>query len=294
MVLVAVENLNNSGDDHGDVLACPLASGAAPAGCTMIAPPGMPAQPMAVAWIPPDLIVVAARWQVVAFHLNGNMIVWSDSIPEDLPADIFALTTSGAVVAAAYHGTGLNEVRRIYAYDAGGTRLAAWELNDGTFPLGLSWTSMTQKPDEPSKFYALKPSQWALAEVDPLATQPITDGLTSSSVLHTVSALDDGIGLRVAWVGDTAAQIYFFNDPSVAGPITCMVDGAPCSFAHAVADPTSSTRYLGLCEHPGSTVRELVRLDTTQSSSEPCEVLFDGGLAPLGESWRLARLAVLQ
>ncbi len=292
MVLVAVENLNNSGDDHGDILACPLGDGEAPAGCSMIAPPGMPAQPRAVAWVPPDLIAVAARSKVVAFHLNGNLLLWSDDVPEDLPADIFVLTTSGAAVAAAYLGNALNEVRRIYAYDAGGTRVATWALNDGVFPLGLSWTGMTQQPDDPSRFYALKPGVWALADVDPLATQPITDGLEASAALHTVSALNDGTGLRVAWVGGSDNQLYLFNDPSVAGPITCTVNNTPCEFAHAAADPTSSTRYLALCDHPGSSARKLVRLDTAKPASAPCEVLYDGGLE-LGESWRLARLAVV-
>jgi len=295
-LLVAVENLGQPGGD-GDILKCPLAAGEPPPACQMLSPADLPTQPLAIAWIPAGLMAVASRTEVVAVHAATNAIAWTNDVgPGIVPVDIFALATpdqNGSLVAAAYENEGVSGIRDLLAFDGGGDPVASWTSNDAW--LGSALTGMTQQPTEPSHLYAIRPNtNVALREVDTVAGEAVGSDIISSVYLRTIYALHDGARLRVAWVsGVDDSGVHFLSEVGIpSGPIQCTFAGAPCAFAHVVPDPTSTTSYLALCDHPGSVIRQVVRLEEGSGPTDACEVLYDSA-APLGEDWRLARLAVM-
>jgi len=300
-LLISVEHFS---DAQGEYLLCPL-GGSSPLPCESHTPAGLPAQPFSIGWIPPDLLVAATWGEVYAIDRVTNALLWAqtgDDFSQMYPFDIFPIATPDGgdlAVAVAFGTDPSSEVRNIVVFNRVGTQLHHWTLNADGFPLGLSWTGMTEQPDAPLHFFAVNGSSGiARREVDPYAPANVGQDMDNSPSLTTIYALKDDTGARIAWTGGiNSPWVYYLSgQATVAGPSTCKLSSYDdaCMPIHAVPDPTAPDRYVALCDHPtlASVERQVVRFTVPNGGTDGCDVIYDS--LQFGQTKRLSRLAVMQ
>jgi hypothetical protein len=255
------------------------------------------AQPLAVAWIPPDGVAAATRDGL--FLLNSDDTVgWSRSIPTAsyVPIDVIPLASGSETLVAVGYSYGFTATPYIDEIDAhrdGNLPVFTFHTG-GAFPVEQV-ISMTQSPLDPGRFFALVPLGVSLPaaawDVDPSAPSKTMYLAYPSSAyqLSTIYAIAQGPRHRTVWV-DTADNSVGYSDesgsgPTLLGPTAC--SGSSCTLVHAVADPTDETRFIALCNRPGTIVRDIVRWSAAGGS---CDVLYPGDAA--GANTRLSRLAL--
>jgi hypothetical protein len=289
-LLVGVENVSGS-SGGGKVLRFAIgSSGLTPCG-TISGGGTLPAQPLAVAFVPPDAVAAATRDGLYLIGVD-DVNRWNRAIPNPnyLPVDVFPIVTpqSQTVVAVGYWhaGTTNPEIDHVDLQADGNAPLF-------TFSQSGTVLSMTQSPIDPSHWFALDVGSVPAAAFD---VDPYTPGSTTyhaavggSSALSTIYAASIGGYNRVVWVDGTSNGVYYVREnngnPALSGPIKC--PASTTTLIHAVPDPTNPTAFIGLGEHPGTTTRDILRWTSTGG---PCDVLYSGASA--GASTRLSRLAL--
>jgi hypothetical protein len=146
---------------------------------------------------------------------------------------------------------------------------------------------MSASPLDP-KHLLLLDNGASAADYDPWFNSRTTYVVSQAVNLTTIAAaVQFGLN-RVVWIDATANAVRYVREnngnPVFLGPIACNLT---CNLIHAVPDPTEPGTFLALCEHAGTTTRDIVRWTSTGSG---CSVVYDGTTA--GANTRLSRLAV--
>jgi hypothetical protein len=294
VLLVGLENLGGGASAGGKVMRFSL-SGTTVQTCSSLTGAGMlPAQPMAVAFVPPDGVAAATRDGLYLLNLDGS-VRWSRPHTQ-LPIDVFPIVdgTGDTLVAVGYWhaGTSSPVIDHVDAHRDGTAPVFTWTMGGG-FPLSSGVRAMTQSPRDPGRLFALdNPSSTtpaAAAEVNPFTpSKTAYVPYPAGQDLRTVYAFAQAGYNRTVWVDETENAIYYAREntgnAALLGPIKCA--GNTCMLKHAVPDPTNPTGFLALCETAG-VERDIVRFSSTGGT---CDVIFPGVNA--GANTRLSRLAV--
>jgi hypothetical protein len=297
-LLIGVENLANTGDDHGRVARFSLAPGAV-AECAPFTARGlMPAQPLAVAYVPGHGVIAATRDGVFALN-DDDTVKWSHAAGADtsLPVDVFPLDKpgGGTRVAVAWYSGPAVDISRVDVFADGSGPQDSFPLNHaGGIPLSFGVPSMTASPLDPTHFLALEngaaSSPRAASDVDPWnKTKQLYASYPGSADLSTIYGFVTlGVGLQV-WVDQTSNAVFRNSDvmsvKTMGGPYPC--SGRTCTLVHAVPDPVDGARFYALCENPPGPGRDLVRFSQTGGT---CDVIWAASQA--GANTRMSRLAV--
>lgn len=301
-LLVAVEDVSNTGAS-GRVLRFALREELPLPRCPDLTAGGeMVPQPLAVAWIDPHRVAVASTEAVQLVDPEDDSLTWTAAHSNLWPNDAFRLETPrGRRPAVAFSNFGMSsDIREVRVYDDAGGIAWDWLGNGGELPIGLGVTSMTQSPVHTDRMLALKPSDYAAAEIDPwsgtAALDPPYVTTHEGLVLDSIYALEAGGQNRLVWTGreQDVSHVYYERDTGGQGgfdislPVDC--EGRACTFVHAVPDPTLRTRLIGLCEEDQDfATRRIVRF---RPSANECDVLFEAASLPDPQASRLARLSV--
>jgi hypothetical protein len=281
LLLGALEPLN--GGTSGSILRFTIgATGLTP--CTTLTGGGtLPEHIYATAFVPPDAVAAATTdgpWLVGV----DDVVRWSRPAASVFPVDVAPVVdTMGNVQVAIGYWKGFTsqpEVDRVSIVpDAVGM-----ETNQTFTGTVLSFSASPLDP----KHLLLLDQIASASDYDPWLNSRSTYVMQEMVNLTTISAAVQFGLTRVVWVDSTSNAVRYSNDsgtgPTFLGPIACNLT---CNLVHAVPDPTEPHTFLGLCEHAGTTVRDVVRWSSTGGA---CSVLFDG-TAP-GPNTRINRLAV--
>ncbi len=286
-LLVGLENVSGS-NGGGKVLRFTIGAGALQPCSTLTGGGTLPAQPLAVAFIPPDTVAAATRDGLYLLGVD-DLVRWNRPIPDIsyLPVEVIPLKTpQGDTVPAVgywHAGTSNPEIDHVDVQRDSGPPAY-------TFPQSGGVLSITQSPIDPGRWFALDDSA-AADDVDPFsgAKSPYRAPAGGTTSFQTVSASSMSGYNRVVWVDAAANAVDYVREnngnPILLGPIPCAAQ--TCNLIHAVPDPTDPTAFIALCEHAGTTTRDIVRWSSTGGA---CTAVYLGTQA--GANTRLSRLAI--
>ncbi len=293
ILIAALESFTGQG---GRILRFSLA-GTEATRCTDLTGSGtLPDQPLAIAWVPPNLVAAATRSAVVLIDADIDAVVWLSSFDVTKnPVDAVVLE-DGPLMRL---GVGLRNPATVD--DLSPVEIV--DLADGTpidsFDPGQSTRSVGRNPRDPSYFLRLRPGSFAAAEVNPFSGDrleaPPYVVEPSGTLFHAVHASFEQPP-RLAWAGtrlsDGQQAVYYLNDQTGGGsdlvplgPVRC--EAIARDYLHVVPDPTLNTRFVALTELDGE--RSILRFT---SSGGPCETVLVG--STLGPNTRISRLAVIE
>jgi hypothetical protein len=282
LLLAALEPLG-SGPTSGSILRFSVGA-AGLTQCTTLTGGGtLPLHVYATAFVPPDAVAVATTdgpWLVGV----DDVVRWSRPASHVFPVDVTPIVDlMGKTQIAVGYWKGFTSTPEIDCIaifpDAVGM-----ETNQTFAGTVLSFSASPLDP----KHVLLVDNLASAADYDPWFNSRTTYVMQEMVNLTTISAaVQSGLN-RVVWVDSTANAVRYSNEnngsPVFLGPIACNLT---CNLVHAVPDPTEPHTFLGLCEHSGTTVRDIVRWSSTGGA---CSVVYDG--TKPGANTRINRLAV--
>ncbi len=272
-LLAAVEDLNDT-PGNGEILRFNVQAGVVTL-CKSYRGSGvLPAQPLAVAWIP-SIGIAAASPEALMVLNDDDSVRWSYSIDGAnlLPVDVFPMKDmSGAqLIAVGYwHQFSTDiEVDEVDAHgDSGNAPLYTWPTDGTHLPLQFSVAGITASALAPTHFFALvtEGSSEPAAAWDVNAfgnTKALYAPDQPAYNLASIATYIEGSAKRTVWIDTKSNGLVYSDDvgggASVQGPI--IPSTSTCMLVYAVPDPTVSDGYLALCE-PSTTSpgRNLIRV----------------------------------